>query len=234
MRTFQPRYEGQAVGWERHDSYLDFVCRNCRKGAKTFAVRFIPGDTEQTEHTRFAMKFGEMPPFGPPLPAKLLQLAGADGDILKKGRRSENQNLGIGAFAYYRRVVERQRSRLIDELKNAIERLGGDAAALSTLEAARTETQFSKAIEQMAAVTPKELYVGGRNPLTLLHGPLSVGLHGLTDDDCLKAAHNIRVVLAALLERIQMVTEEKAELDAAVRELLQTPPRSSQGDSGGK
>ena len=78
----------------------------------------------------------------------------------------------------------------------------------------------------MAAVTPKELFVNGQNPLTLLHGPLSVGIHGLTDEQCLKMAHSIRIVLGALLERVQMVTEEKVELDAAIKDLLTTvaPP----------
>jgi hypothetical protein len=120
---------------------------------------------------------------------------------------------------------------LIDELKNALERLGAGADALAALEAARKESQFSKAIEQMADVTPKELYVGGRNPLLLLHGPLSVGLHAASDEDCLKLAHSIRVVLSALLERIQMVTEEEAELDTAIKELLQ--PIQNPNDDGG-
>lgn len=221
MRFFEPTKSQIAIGWVSHDEFLYFTCRNCKSVFKSFAIRFIP---PKDGNIRFAEKFGETPPFGPPLPAKLLQLAGDEGDALKKGRRSENQGLGIGAFAYYRRVVERQKSRLVDELKNAITRLSGDASALTALELARQETQFSKAIQQMADVTPKELYVGGKNPLILLHGPLSIGLHALSDEECLKLAHNVRVVLAAMLERIQMVTEEKAELDAAIKELLQAPP----------
>jgi hypothetical protein len=77
----------------------------------------------------------------------------------------------------------------------------------------------------MAEVMPKELFVLGQNPLKLLHGPLSVGLHGLSDEECLKKAHSIRIVMTALLERIQMVTEEKAELDAATKDLLPSPTK---------
>ena len=142
-------------------------------------------------------------------------------DWLKKGRRSENQGLGIGAFAYYRRVVEEQKSRLIDEIKKAIERIGGrNEQALESLEAARAEKKFSTALEIMAEVTPSELYVRGQNPFRLLHGPLSEGLHGLSDEDCLKKAHSIRVVIEALLERTQAITADQTELDAAIRELL--------------
>jgi hypothetical protein len=202
------------------DLFVRYHCRNCSRTWKTFALRMSRSESADLEKV-FGYKFGEVPQFGPPLPAKLLQLAGEYTPLLKQGRQSENQSLGIGAFAYYRRVVESQKSRLIDELKNAIERLGGNnAKALAALEEARTETQFSKALELMADVTPKELYVSGRNPLTLLHGPLSVGLHGLSDEECLKKAHSIRIVLAAMLERVQMITEEKSELDAAIKDLL--------------
>ena len=209
----------------RHDEVLYFTCRHCARVMKSFSLRFAVTDKSCT-----AFKFGEVPPFGPPLPARLLRLAGNHGELLKKGRRSENQGLGIGAFAYYRRVVELQKGRLIDELSNAVTRLGGDTEALQGLERARTENQFSNAIEIMAGVTPKELFVSGQNPLTLLHAPLSVGLHGLSDDECLKNAHNVRIVLAALLERIAAVTEEKAELDAAVKELLGPRSQPAQKD----
>jgi hypothetical protein len=209
---------GFVVRTEPFDLFLYYVCRNCAKTFKTFSLRILSTNLDVSKV--FGFKFGETPPFGPPLPAKLLQLAGAHGDLLKKGRQSENQSLGIGAFAHYRRVVELQKSRLIDELENAIERLGGNPKAIATLESVREEGQFSKALEQMADVTPKELFVSGQNPLKLLHGPLSIGLHGLSDEECLQKAHSIRVVMAALLERIQMVTEEKSELDAAIKDLL--------------
>ena len=135
-----------------NESFLWYVCRNCGKTYKVFAVRFALAVVETNGVV--AYKFGETPQFGPPLPAKLLQLAGEHGELLKKGRQSGNQSLGVGAFAYYRRVVENQKSHLIDELKNATERLGGNSAALAALQAARSESQFSKALELIADVTP--------------------------------------------------------------------------------
>jgi hypothetical protein len=38
------------------------------------------------------------------------------------GRRAENQGMGIGAFAYYRRVVENQKNRIIAEIKRVAEK----------------------------------------------------------------------------------------------------------------
>jgi hypothetical protein len=211
FQLFKSSEKEKTLGYQ----FVSFTCKNCSKTVKIYALAFFPKTDGYSIY-----KFGETPPFGPPLPAKLLQLAGEYGELLKKGRQSENQSLGIGAFAYYRRVVELQKSRLIDELVNAIKRLGGNSQALETLEEARGEQQFSKALELMADVTPKEVFVSGQNPLKLLHGPLSVGLHGMTDEECLTKAHSIRVVMGALLERIQMITEAKSELDAAIKDLL--------------
>jgi hypothetical protein len=154
----------------------------------------------------------------------LLQLAGSNAALLKKGRRSENQSLGIGAFAYYRRVVEDQKNKLIDEILKAVERLGGNAETLAKIQKAKAEHQFTTALDQVADLLPTELYVKGQNPLKLLHGPLSVGLHGQSDEQCLNKAHSIRIELTALLERVQNVTAEEAELDAAIRDLLKPEP----------
>ena len=65
------------------------------------------------------------------------------------------------------------------------------------------EKQFSKAVEILKGAIPaKLLLVGGGNPLTLLYEPLSKQLHKLTDEECLREAADIRIVLTALLENI--------------------------------
>ena len=85
-------------------------------------------------------------------------------------------------------------------------------------------------MELISDVTPSELLLsGGHNPFRLLHSALSVGIHGLSDASCLTRAHSVRIVLTALLDKLQSVTEEKAELDAAISELLK-PPAESEPD----
>ena len=115
-----------------------------------------------------AEKYGEMPAFGPPLPARLFKMAGADGELLRKGRRTENQSLGIGAFAYYRLVVENQKDRLLGEIRKAAVRLGADEEQLRSIDRARKEKRFSDAIDQVKDAIPDALKVKGHNPLTLL------------------------------------------------------------------
>ena len=147
------------------DFFLTYFCRNCRKGKKRFALRVH----RKAAQSGSAVKYGEMPPFGPPLPARLINMAGADGDLLRKGRRSENQSLGIGAFAYYRLVVENQKHRLLADIRKAAVRLGADEEQLRSIDLAGREKSFSKAIDRVKEALPDRLMVQGQNPLTLLH-----------------------------------------------------------------
>ena len=101
--------------------FISVVCRNCLSSPKTFAVRF--DDIDEFGQVT-ATKIGEWPPFGPPTPARVITLIGPDRDLFLRGKRAENQGLGIGAFAYYRRVVENQKSRLITKIGEVAKVLG--------------------------------------------------------------------------------------------------------------
>jgi hypothetical protein len=48
-----------------------------------------------------------------------------------------------------------------------------------------------------------------------------LGLHAKTDEECLAFAHDARVVLAELAERLSQALKDEAELNTAVTRLLQ-------------
>lgn len=195
---------------------LDYTCRNCRKTTKHFAVRIISGD----ENTCSVMKIGEYPSFGPPTPRSLLSKLGEHSDSFLKGRQCENQGLGIGAFAYYRRVVENQKDRLIGEIVKVAEREGASSEMLAGLRAAQKETRFTSAIAKIRGGIPRSLFIKEHNPLTLLHDALSQGLHAEDDDECLRLADAIRRILIQLSERLSEHLREDEKLAAAVGLLL--------------
>jgi hypothetical protein len=56
---------------------------------------------------------------------------------------------------------------------------------------------------------PQALFVNGHNPLTLLHSALSKGLRANNDKQCLEAAHDMRLVLTDLVERIDSALKTK-------------------------
>ena len=179
IRYFEPKEQEYLRPKEQKEHFLSFVCRNCNRSRKTFAFWSRLSEDESSGEM---VKFGEVPPFGPPTPARVITLIGSERDYFLKGRRSENQGLGIAAFAYYRRVVENQRTRIVDEIIRVAEKIHASAEQVADLKAARVETQFSRAVEAIKHGVPESLLIDGHNPLTLLHSALSEGLHAQTDE----------------------------------------------------
>lgn len=214
-RWFAPQ-ERVYVGTAVKHAFLEYLCRNCSTTAKVFAVTLAAdGDTGAGA----AVKHGEIPPFGPPLPTRVQRLVQPDRELFLKGRRCETQGLGIGAFAYYRRVVEDNKNRFIDEIKRVADRLGSDPELIAQLDQARAQIQFTKAINLIKAAIPPALLINGANPLTLLHNALSKGVHDLSDDECLELATSIRIVLTEFAERVAQAIKDDVELKQAVARL---------------
>ena len=209
------------------EDFITYECKNCERATKVYAVR----STIQTKDgTLGLLKFGEQPSFGPPTPARVITLVGAERDYYLKGRRAELQGLGIGAFAYYRRVIENQKNKIFDEIIRVSERLNASEELLDQLVAAKKETQFSKAVEAVKHGIPQVLLLNGQNPLILLHSALSEGLHAQTDEECLELATSIRVVLTEFVERVATALKDEAELNTAVGRLIQARAPKIQSD----
>lgn len=198
--------------------YVTYRCSNCQDHKKTYSLA-AKLDAEESE-TGELYKFGELPTFGPPTPPKLVKLIGPDRDTFLKGRRCENQGLGIGAFIYYRRVVENQKNRILNEIIKVSEKIGAPAEKIKILRQAVSETQFSKALDMAKDVIPESLLINGHSPVLLLHSALSEGVHALSDEECLDLASSIRVVLGELSERLGQALKDEAELSKALSTLM--------------
>lgn len=197
--------------------YISYICSNCRKTEKTFSLAARP---DKDSDSGKCYKFGELPVYGPPTPPRLIKLIGPDRELFLKGRRCENQGLGIGAFVYYRRVVENQKNRILDEIIKVSKKLSVSTNMVTALEKAKAETQFSKALASVKDAMPQALLINGHNPLTLLHSALSEGLHDKSDEHCLEIASSVRVVLAELSERLAQALKDEAELNNALSRLM--------------
>lgn len=216
-RFFAPTEQGQFVGKRQAtDTFLNYVCRNCRKCPKTFA---LAATYDEENKAWKVFKYGEDPAFGPPTPSRAITLIGPDRDQFLKGRRCENQGLGVGAFVYYRRVVENQKNRIFDEIIRVSRHLGAEEVLIVELELAKKEIQFTKAVEAIKHALPQSLLVNGHNPLLLLHSALSAGVHELSDDQCLELAASARILLIEFAERMAQAMKDEAELNNAVTRL---------------
>jgi hypothetical protein len=203
------------------NTYIQFECRNCGQTTKTYAIwMFAPNPFGNVIQ---CMKYGEYPSFGPPPSPQLNALVESERDHFLNGRRCEMQGLGIGAFTYYRRVVQGVKDRLIDRMIVACRKVASTEAVVKELEHAKTIREFTRATETFSAALPDSLLLNGQNPLTLLHNALSVGIHALSDHECLEQATAVRNVLDGLAGRLAVALRDDKELNASISRLAKMP-----------
>jgi hypothetical protein len=199
--------------------YVTYKCANCQQHTRTFALAVMIDEEKQRPASAHCYKFGELPAYGPPTPSRLISLLGTGRELFLKGRRCEIQGLGIGAFVYYRRVVEDQKNRILAEIIKVAQTISAPQETIDALRAAQSEHQFSKAMDGVKNAIPQRLLINGQNPLTLLHAALSKGLHNHGDEICLELATDIRLVLAELAELLAHALKDERELKEAIARL---------------
>lgn len=198
---------------------LDYECKNCKEGAK-FTKRFCIAVIGEGK-AGAAQKIGEYPPYNPVTSRKVYDLIGENHrELFLKGRRAELRGLGIGAFAYYRRIVDDQKDVIIGQLEKVAEHLGAPAAVIKVFAAAKAQDQFSSAIKEIKDALPTALFIGGHNPLTILYDVLSDGIHDLSDEECLAHARTVRTLLIALADRISEISKDEAKVKEAIGAFL--------------
>lgn len=205
--------------------FMTYKCRNCRKSPKTFALRAMSIDPNSPS---IVVKMGEFPFYGSQISTKLLSLLNNDKEYFLQGNRAENAGFGIGAFSYYKKIVENQKERLIREIAKVAKQLGADEQTLLKFEKAATEPHFDKAVAEINGIIPQTLLIHGQNPLYLLRSALSEGVHAQDDTQHLEIATSIRVILTELAERISSALQDNGELSSAVNRLLNSQKKNQQ------
>jgi hypothetical protein len=165
------------------------------------------------------MKVGQQPPYEINPDPTLSKRLGDYSDLFKKGLICESQGYGIGAFAYYRRIVE----AVIDQLLNDIEGLiADDDKAQYTAALQRTKASFvaTEKIEVVKHLIPTILRPGGANPLGILHTALSEGIHALSDEECLDRAVAVREAMIFLVHQVAETKSSAQKFNAHIRKLL--------------
>ena len=117
-------------------------------------------------------------------------------------------------------MVENHKNDIFDEIIKVCETVGAPQELIEELRSAKKENSFTKAIEQIKTALPQGLLIRGHNPLLALHNALSVGMHNESDAKCLEAAHDVRLVLTDLIEKISLLRQDNSELQSAVQRLV--------------
>jgi hypothetical protein len=155
----------------------------------------------------------------------------ANREYFLQARRSIARGLGIGAYSYYRRIVENTKFDLVSAVLEVAQATNASVGQVELLRKAQTETQFSKAIEMLRDVSaiPAVLLIDGHNPLALLHDLLSEGIHQLSDGECLERSKEAGVVLCEIADRMQIAMTERKAVKAAITSILNRKATGGKG-----
>jgi hypothetical protein len=168
---------------------------------------------------KYIMKVGQEPPWEITPDPALEQALGAYADYYKRGLVCESQGYGIGAFAYYRRIVE----EIIDDLLADIADLMSGAEHeryLEALDQVKKTIVTQEKISLVKDLLPPILRPGGMNPLSTLHDVLSEGLHRESDDRCMDLALTVREVLTFLVNQVTRTKSAATSFTESMRKLL--------------
>lgn len=190
--------------------HLQGICQSC-KHRIDFLIR-ATSDKEWDRRTEginiFIQKIGQFPPYDIGLNKNLKKyLSPEDQSNYSKALNCLSISYGIGSYAYLRRIIENEIIRIIKDISD----LDFDGVKL-VKEAYKTyqkDSQMSKLIEILNKHIPMSLQELGDNPIKLLYEQLSGGIHEFTDEECLKKASSIDILINYV---IKVINEEKYHL----------------------
>jgi len=205
-----------------------YGCINCTESDKVFAIKAERAGKESSGN---CTKIYQEPSFGSPIPKRLFHVIGeANREYFLQARRAIARGLGVGAYSYYRRIVENTKFDLVNSILEVAQATNAPVGQIELLKKAHSETQFSKAIEMLRGegAIPPVLLIEGHNPLLLLHDLLSEGIHQLSDAECLKRSQEAEIVLCEIADRMQIAMSERKSVKSAIASILNRKSETGQ------
>jgi len=192
---------------------LHYLCAGCKKFVRVFSLKV-------SDNLDYIMKVGQYPGIDISIDKDIKKSLGKHIDLFRKGLICETQGYGIGAYSYYRRIVELIIDELLEDISELIE---GDKKDkyLAALQETKKTQKTSEKIALVKDLLPPVLIANGLNPLGALYQILSEGIHNKSDDDCISIAHNIRAILKFLVKQIIISQKERKEFTDSMKKILE-------------
>jgi hypothetical protein len=187
--------------------YAMYTCRNCGENEAHYSFIW----QEQKTGTIF-LKVGQYPPLTIEPSPELAKALGTEDTLLyKKALIDANYNHGLGAVAYFRRVLENKVNLILDLIAESLGNEQTETENLKHLEEVKNGRHIDKKIEFASKILPAHLKPGGHNPLDKLYAVASAGLHGESDDECVTIFNDARFVFEYLFKNLSVSNEEARE-----------------------
>ncbi len=127
-----------------------------------------------------------------------------------------NKSFGIGSFAYFRRIIEKELLRIIEDIAS----LDVTNENLKKLVSEyKSNSKVHSIYDNIFELLPNSFRSLGDNPIKLLYSQTSDGLHDLSEEECLKRGASIDKVLKFVILRLYEEKNEIAEVRKAIQNL---------------
>lgn len=196
----------------------DRAFREARLAAATVGAPAGPAVVRRQGAFEFR-KVGQSPAPTIVLPAELEKALGNHATHYRRGMVCRNQNFGIGALGYFRRIVEETMDDMLDLLLDALKVRGATPETIAAVEAAKAERVFETKVKVASDALPDELRPGGFNPFGSLHQIYSRGLHGLSDEECVDMVDEIREDVEIIFKTLKTHIEDRTKYAEAVKRI---------------
>jgi hypothetical protein len=185
-----------------------YTCGLC---SKTYLSFFVYNDSDKEQ----IYKVGQHPEPSIAIPKRLETGLKDSVQHYKKGLICFNQGYGIGAVAYFRRVVEERTNELIDVVAELAKANGSSGEEVKKILAAKAERTYDRKLEVASQMIPASLRPGGVNPLGRLHDLLSDALHVKDEEGALATAEDMQFIIEHVFSTLKDYID--AQLTYAVR-----------------
>lgn len=142
-----------------------------------------------------------------------------DSEYYEKAVVCISNGYGIAAFAYMRRIIERNIEELLSRIQEDVEDTGNESPILAKLAELRTESPMSEKISIANHALPDYLIPSGLNPLGRLYKVLSEGVHSYNDEECLERTKTIQACIKYLIGELSARKKNRDSFKSLVGKL---------------
>lgn len=189
---------------------VELHCTECKQGFYDF---FVHVDVSNG----YVMKFGQMPMWTPQIDKELREALGRSTSFYLKALQNLNMSYGIGACAYFRRMVEDYINPLLTLLYDFKKDAGASQEELDEIQKVISSHVFSTKTAYAAQICPPTLIVAGMNPIKQIHELLSIDIHTGTDAEATETALKLKGAIEFTVKALRKQHDEQKQFIEAMK-----------------
>lgn len=198
-----------------------YTCSSCNRGVYVFLIYFgYEAKNAEKETEIYLQKVGQIPAWSIAMNKDLEGVLGDNAKYYKNALVCESQGYGIGAHAYYRRIVEDVIGELLESVAEHISSKDELAHYNEAMESVRKTRVAQEKIELVKDLLPASLRPNGINPLQVMYDELSEGIHYNSDEECLESADAIRMSIAYLASQVMKKKMDHRDFSDSIQKIL--------------